>query len=56
MINMKTTLLYIGMLAASTIVLGSCSDDFLSQSNSHQLTPENFFDSDAAVELSLIHI
>ncbi len=50
MINMKTTLLYIGMLAASTIVLGSCSDDFLSQSNSHQLTPENFFDSDAAVE------
>lgn len=49
MINMKTTLLYIGMLAASTIVLGSCSDDFLSQSNSHHHAGK-LLRPDAAVE------
>lgn len=47
---MKTKILYIGMLAASMLALGACSDDFLDQKNSHQLTPDEFFDSDEAVE------
>ncbi|MBM6992837.1 MAG: RagB/SusD family nutrient uptake outer membrane protein [Prevotella sp.] len=47
---MKTRILYIGALVAAGLTLTSCADDFLEQSNSHQLSQGTFFDSDAAVE------
>ncbi|MCI1741791.1 MAG: RagB/SusD family nutrient uptake outer membrane protein [Prevotella sp.] len=47
---MKTKLLYIGALALAGLFLTACSNDFLDQTNSHQLSPEAFFDSNEAVE------
>ena len=47
---MKTRILYIGALVAAGLSLASCADDFLEQTNSHQLSQGTFFDSDAAVE------
>ena len=41
------------MMAVASLGLTSCADDFLDQQNSHQLSPETFFDSDAAVEESV---
>ena len=32
--------------------MSSCADDFLDQENSYQLSQENYFDSDAAVQSS----
>lgn len=37
-------------IAVSSMLLCSCAGDFLDQTNSHQLSPEKFFDSDEAVE------
>lgn len=47
---MKTKLLYVGSLVIAGLAFSSCSDDFLDQTNTHQLSQESFFDSDAAVE------
>lgn len=47
---MKTKILYLGAIVAAGLTLSSCSDDFLDQTNSHQLSQESFFDSDEAVE------
>ena len=46
---MKTKLLYISLLTFAGFTLSACSDDFLDQTNSHQLSQETFFDSNAAV-------
>lgn len=47
---MKTKLLYIGAMVVAGLTLSSCADDFLDQSNTHQLSQDSFFDSDEAVE------
>lgn len=47
---MKKNILYIGGLLAAGLVMTACSDDFLDQKNTHQLSQDAFFDSDAAVE------
>jgi hypothetical protein len=47
---MKTKLLYIGTFALAGLFLTACSNDFLDQTNSHQLSPDVFFDSNEAVE------
>lgn len=38
------------MMAVSALALSSCADDFLDQTNTHQLSQDKFFDSDKAVE------
>ena len=45
---MKNILAYT-MCLAGALALNSCADSFLEQENTHQFTPDNFFDSDAAV-------
>lgn len=48
---MKSKLLYtLGAMAVAGLTLCSCADDFLDQSNSHQLSQTTFFDSDEAVQ------
>ncbi|MDY6266008.1 MAG: RagB/SusD family nutrient uptake outer membrane protein [Prevotella sp.] len=48
---MKSRLLYtLGAMAVAGLTLCSCADDFLDQSNSHQLSQTTFFDSDEAVQ------
>ena len=46
---MKKILLYTAALAG-VLSLGSCAEDFLKQNNTYQLSPDNYFDSDAAVQ------
>lgn len=46
---MKSKILSVGLLLSAGLTFSSCGD-FLDQSNSHQPSQENFFDSDAAVE------
>ena len=50
---MKTKLLYIGAMVVAGLTFSSCSDDFLDQTNSHQLSQDAFFDSDEAVEKNI---
>ena len=50
---MKTKLLYIGAMVVAGLTFSSCSDDFLAQTNSHQLSQDAFFDSDEAVEKNI---
>lgn len=50
---MKTKLLYIGAMVVVGLTFSSCSDDFLDQTNSHQLSQDAFFDSDEAVEKNI---
>ena len=45
---MKKILLY-AVALAGTLTMVSCADDFLDQTNTHQLNQETFFDSDEAV-------
>ena len=45
---MKKILAYT-MCLAGALSFNSCAESFLEQENTHQLTPENFFDSDDAV-------
>ncbi len=45
---MKNILAYTICLAG-VLALNSCADSFLEQENTHQLMPDNFFESDAAV-------
>ena len=40
------------MCLAGVLGISSCADDFLDQENSYQLSQENYFDSDAAVQSS----
>ena len=40
-------------MAVAGLTLCSCADDFLDQSNSHQLSQTTFFDSDEAVQNAL---
>lgn len=48
---MKSRLLYtLGAMAVAGLTLCSCADDFLDQTNSHQLSQTTFFDSDEAVQ------
>lgn len=48
---MKKSILYT-MCLAGVLGMSSCADDFLDQENSYQLSQENYFDSDAAVQSS----
>ena len=50
---MKAKLLYIGAMVVAGLTFSSCSDDFLDQTNSHQLSQDAFFDSDEAVEKNI---
>lgn len=50
---METKLLYIGAMVVAGLTFSSCSDDFLDQTNSHQLSQDAFFDSDEAVEKNI---
>ena len=50
---MKTKLLSIGAMVVAGLTFSSCSDDFLDQTNSHQLSQDAFFDSDEAVEKNI---
>lgn len=50
---MKTKLLYIGAMVVAGLTFSSCYDDFLDQTNSHQLSQDAFFDSDEAVEKNI---
>ena len=47
--NMKKILLYTAALAG-ILSFSSCAEDFLKQKNSYQLSPDNYYDSDAAVQ------